>query len=96
MLKSLNALFIGDDIIEVMKFIRVINGLVLDHQIIVAENGEITLDILKERERLPEIIILNLNMLKLNGIEFLTLLKNDQLLKYIPVIILTTSSNFIM
>ena len=32
-------------------------------------------------------------MPKLNGIEFLTILKNDEILKYIPAIILTTSSN---
>ncbi|WP_284653142.1 response regulator [Flavobacterium terrisoli] len=94
MLKSLNILFIEDDTIEVMKFNRVINGLGLDHQIIAAENGVVALAILKERDRLPDIIILDLNMPKLNGIEFLTLLKNDPILKYIPVVILTTSSNF--
>ena len=33
-------------------------------------------------------------MPKLNGIEFLTILKNDPKLKHIPTIIVTTSSNF--
>ena len=32
-------------------------------------------------------------MTKLNGIEFLTIIKKDEILKYIPAIILTTSSN---
>jgi len=32
-------------------------------------------------------------MPKLNGIEFLNILKNDDVLKYIPTIILTTSNN---
>jgi CheY-like chemotaxis protein len=32
-------------------------------------------------------------MPKINGIEFLKILKNDERLKYIPTIILTTSNN---
>jgi len=32
-------------------------------------------------------------MPKLNGIEFLNIFKNDDVLKYIPTIILTTSNN---
>jgi CheY-like chemotaxis protein len=32
-------------------------------------------------------------MPKINGIEFLSILKNDEVLKYIPTIILTTSNN---
>ena len=32
-------------------------------------------------------------MPKINGIEFLSILKNDNALKYVPTIILTTSSN---
>lgn len=32
-------------------------------------------------------------MPKINGIEFLGILKNDERLKYIPTIILTTSNN---
>ena len=42
---------------------------------------------------LPDIILLDLNMPKINGIEFLSILKNDEVLKYIPTIILTTSNN---
>jgi CheY-like chemotaxis protein len=34
-----------------------------------------------------------LNMPKINGIEFLKILKKDEDLKHIPTIILTTSSN---
>lgn len=92
--KTLKILFIEDDAIEVMKFNRVINALGLSHQIAEANNGEEALELLKEHENLPHIIILDLNMPKLNGLEFLRMLKNDCVLKYIPTIILTTSSNF--
>lgn len=91
--RSLNVLLIEDDAIEVMKFNRVLTTLKMNHKIIEANNGEEALKILKEKEIIPDIIILDLNMPKINGIEFLHILKNDDYLKYIPAIILTTSNN---
>ena len=76
-----------------MKFNRVLNTLGLNHKIIEANNGEEALAILKVKEIIPDIIILDLNMPKINGIEFLQILKADDYLKYIPAIILTTSNN---
>ncbi|MBF4494519.1 response regulator [Flavobacterium sp. JLP] len=93
MAKSLNILLIEDDVIEVMKFYRVLKKLEFNHQIIEATNGEEALDILNKKEIVPDIIILDLNMPKLNGIEFLNILKTDDVLKFIPAIILTTSNN---
>jgi CheY-like chemotaxis protein len=92
-MKQLKILLIEDDSIEVMKFNRVLNNLVLQHEIIEANNGEEALELLKEKNVQPDIIVLDLNMPKLNGIEFLSILKNDAVLKYIPAIILTTSNN---
>nr|WP_315254842.1 response regulator [uncultured Flavobacterium sp.] len=93
MTKSLNILLIEDDAIEVMKFNRVLSTLGLNHKIIEANNGEEALEILKVKNTIPDIIILDLNMPKINGIEFLQILKNDSYLRYIPAIILTTSNN---
>ncbi len=93
MIKSLNILLIEDDTIEVMKFKRVLKALALNHKITEANNGEDALQILKVKENIPDIIVLDLNMPKLNGLEFLAILKNDKILKYIPSIILTTSGN---
>jgi CheY-like chemotaxis protein len=93
MTKSLNILLIEDDAIEIMKFNRVMSTLGWNHKIIEANNGEEALEILKIKDTIPDIIILDLNMPKINGIEFLQILKKDSLLKYIPAIILTTSNN---
>ena len=93
MAQSLNILLIEDDAIEVMKFNRVLSTLKMNHKIIEANNGEEALTILKEKEIIPDIIILDLNMPRINGIEFLQILKSDDYLKYIPSIILTTSNN---
>ena len=93
MIKLLNILFIEDDFIESMKFKRVLKTLELNHRIIEAGNGEEALSILTGKEIIPDIILLDLNMPKVNGLEFLRILKNDEKLRYIPTIIFTTSNN---
>lgn len=93
MKNALKILLIEDDMIEVMKFNRTISSLQLNHRIIEANNGEDALKILQKKDELPDIILLDLNMPKINGIEFLSILKKDSILKYIPTIILTTSNN---
>lgn len=92
-MKNLKVLLIEDDMIEVLKLNRSISSLEINHEIIEANNGEDALKILSDKDNLPDIILLDLNMPKINGIEFLSILKKDELLKYIPTIILTTSNN---
>ena len=92
-MRTLKILLIEDDMIEVMKMNRTISSLKLNHKIIEANNGEEALNILRKKDELPDVILLDLNMPKINGIEFLKILKEDDVLKYIPTIILTTSSN---
>lgn len=90
---TLKILLIEDDTIEVMKLKRAIKKLEMKHDILEAKNGEEAITMLKESETLPDIILLDLNMPKINGIEFLKILKEDDRLLYLPTIILTTSSN---
>lgn len=92
-MNTLNVLLIEDDAIEVMKLNRAVSSLQLKHNIVESNNGEEALKILEQKDKLPDIILLDLNMPKINGIEFLKILKSDERLKYIPTIILTTSSN---
>ena len=88
----MNVLFIEDDMIETMKLQRATSKFDTKHNIIEAKNGEEALGILKDSP-LPDIILLDLNMPRMSGIEFLTILKSDDRLKYLPTIILTTSEN---
>ena len=91
--KVLKVLLVEDNLIEIMKMKRTISFLKLKHTIYEAKNGEEALNFLEERTNIPDIILLDLNMPKINGIEFLKILKKDEDLKHIPTIILTTSSN---
>ncbi|WP_299174866.1 response regulator [uncultured Allomuricauda sp.] len=88
----MNVLFIEDDMIETMKLQRAITKFESKHEITEAKNGEEALEILKNSP-LPDIILLDLNMPRMSGIEFLTTIKADDRLKYLPTIILTTSEN---
>ena len=92
-MKKLKILFIEDDAIELMKFQRVLENIEAVHHIIHANNGEEALTILSNSDDFPDIIIVDLNMPKMNGIKFLKLLKSDEQLKFLPVIIMTTSNN---
>lgn len=51
------------------------------------------LEDLQEKEKLPQLIVLDLNMPILNGTQTLLQIKRNQFLKDIPVIILSTSAN---
>ncbi len=93
MKQKLKILLIEDDMIEVMKVNRTISSLKLPHEVVEVSNGEEALDYLKSENSLPDIILLDLNMPKMNGVEFLNILRNDKVLRYLPTIILTTSSN---
>ena len=89
----MDILLIEDDAIEVMKLERTLSKIEAKHTIIKVSNGEEALDILKSGHKLPDIILLDLNMPRMSGIEFLDILKDDVILQYLPTIILTTSEN---
>ncbi len=91
--KSLKVLLVEDNLIEIMKMKRTISLLKLKHTLQEAKNGEDALHLLEDKSNIPDIILLDLNMPKINGIEFLKIIKANDDLKHIPTIILTTSSN---
>ena len=93
MKRELKILLIEDDTIELMKLNRAMLSLNMSHNVKEANNGEEALELLSKEDYCPDIILLDLNMPKINGIEFLIIIKNNTSLKFIPTIILTTSSN---
>jgi CheY-like chemotaxis protein len=91
--KVLKVLLVEDNLIEIMKMKRTISLLKLKHTIHEAKNGEEALNFLEDKANIPDIILLDLNMPKISGIEFLKIIKDNDDLKHIPTIILTTSNN---
>ncbi|MEM6801615.1 MAG: response regulator [Bacteroidota bacterium] len=84
-------LLLEDDIVDVMTFRRAIKELEVKNEMVICGNGVEGLRFLHETTQLPCIILLDLNMPRMNGLEFLEEIKKDVRLMHIPVIILTTS-----
>ena len=86
-------LLIEDDNVDVMTVERVFKDLKIANQLVSTSNGEQALEYLRTNgNKKPCVILLDLNMPKMNGTEFLKLVKKDESLKKIPVVVLTTSS----
>jgi CheY-like chemotaxis protein len=92
---SLNILLVEDDEVDVMNVKRAFDKNHITNPLFVAGNGLEALDKLRSGE-IPQgrrIVLLDLNMPKMNGIEFLRELRNDPALAPTPVVVLTTSNN---
>jgi CheY-like chemotaxis protein len=86
-------LLLEDDIVDVMTIKRAIKHLDISNNLIVKENGEEGLDYLNHCAELPGLIFLDLNMPKMNGIEFLGAIKPNKKWAQIPIVVLTTSKD---
>jgi CheY-like chemotaxis protein len=85
-------LLVEDDRVDAMTVKRAIRQIKMHHPLIHAENGEEALEYLNNSSNeKPWIILLDLNMPKMNGIEFLQVAKRNDAFKSIPVVVLTTT-----
>lgn len=93
MLASKTILLLEDDIVDVMTIKRAIKQLNISNELVVKENGEEGLEYLNTCDDLPGIIFLDINMPKMNGIEFLEKIKPHEKWTQIPIVVLTTSKD---
>ena len=91
----LNILLVEDDEVDVMNVKRAFQKNHINNPLIVAGNGLEGLDKLRNGEvpRGRRLVLLDLNMPMMNGIEFLRELRKDPELSATPVVVLTTSNN---
>ena len=97
--KSIVILIADDDAEDRMLLQEAFEESRLKNQIQFVENGEELMDYLKNRNRFsdkskfpaPGLILLDLNMPKKDGREALKEIKEDEMLRLIPVVVLTTS-----
>ncbi len=87
-------LLVEDDVVDVMTIKRALKDLKVTNDLVLGANGEEALDYLNNNSnRTPCLIVLDLRMPKMNGLEFLKSVKSDDDLKKVPVVVLTTSEN---
>ena len=98
--RGLNILLVEDDEIDVMNVTRAFKTNNITNPLYTAAHGGEALAILRGEAPGPEgkpmprerrIVLLDLNMPKMNGIEFLDELRKDDDLRHTTVIVLTTS-----
>lgn len=84
-------MLVEDDMVDAMTVKRAFKDLKINVPLIVAQNGEEAIHILEEGGEKPALILLDLNMPVMNGVEFLRRAKASPEWRQIPVVILTTS-----
>lgn len=96
--QQFSVLLVEDDDVDVMNVKRALKKNLLDIPLYRAANGLEALSILRNWQVRDSgntdklVILLDLNMPKMGGLEFLRVLRQDEYFRHIPVIVLTTSS----
>ncbi len=91
-MKKFNILLVEDDELDVISVQRSLKKLDSDYELHTAYNGKEALQYLEKSAIKPDVILLDLNMPKMNGTEFLKILRGHEKLKHIKVFVMTTSA----
>jgi CheY-like chemotaxis protein len=96
-MKKNTILLVEDDELDIISVQRTLKKLDTAYELHTAYNGKEALDMLTRPDKniTPDVILLDLNMPKMNGIEFLKVIRNDAKLSGIKVFIMTTSAETI-
>ena len=94
MQNSKSILLVEDDRTDVIIVKRALKQLEITNELICTSDGKEALEYLTNAgSKKPGIILLDLNMPRMGGLEFLKIAKADETLQKIPVVVLTTSEN---
>jgi len=89
---KISILLVEDDKVDVMTIKRAFRDLKITNPLEICENGLEALEFLEDPSNSrPGIILLDINMPKMNGLEFLEARAEIDTIKSIPVVVLTTS-----
>lgn len=93
-MKKPTILLVEDDELDVISVERSLKKLESEYVLYTAYNGIEALKILRDPETklAPDVILLDINMPRMNGIEFLKVIREDKKLNDLKVFIMTTSS----
>ncbi|MCD6012239.1 MAG: response regulator [Flavipsychrobacter sp.] len=96
-MKPKSILVIEDDYLDIVSIKRALNKFEKKFELNIAHNGVEALEMLNgnipdQKKVHPDIILLDINMPKMNGIEFLRIIKNYLSLNNIKIFITTTSA----
>ena len=95
-LQPVDILLVEDNPGDVRLTMEALKGAKVRNKLMVAQDGQEALEMLRKEGEYkelpkPDLILLDLNLPRLDGRELLKIIKSDPVLKVIPVVVLTTS-----
>jgi CheY-like chemotaxis protein len=84
-------MIVEDDVDDRIYFCNAVKKIDENIKCLEAWNGAQAIEILKNLKKLPDFIFMDINLPIMNGLDCLEYIKEDEILKNIPVIIYTTS-----
>ena len=89
-------MLVEDDQLDIIDFKRALDKLNILYSLVIAKNGEEAIELLEKEgspdlEQLPDFILIDINMPKMNGLEFLGVVRSTEKWKHLKCFIITTS-----
>lgn len=96
-MKVVHILLLEDDSLDIIDIQRTLDKMNLLYRLQVAKNGEDGLALLEQMrrdgEKGPDIVLIDINMPKMNGLEFLSIIRDSEEWKKLKCFIITTSED---
>ncbi len=90
--RLINILLVEDDQLDVIDIRRSLDKMKIFYRLHVAKNGEDALELLNGESQIqPDVVLVDINMPKMNGFEFLSIIRNQERWKDLKSFIITTS-----
>jgi len=92
-LGEVDILLVEDSLVDAELITEALIDSALAHRLEYAHDGQEALNILQSRQDRPHLVLLDLNLPKVSGVEVLKTMRRDPKLRVVPVIILTNSQS---
>lgn len=94
-MKVVDILMVEDDYLDTLDIKRTLDKMKLQYHMQVAANGEEAVNLLetrsREQDKLPDVVLIDINMPKMNGLELLSVIRSREDWKGLKCFVITTS-----